>query len=133
MENTSKEDFLGKGWSFPVCFHKATSTVNLVEGEMDVKRSLKVLLTTYLGERTLQPDYGCNLFLMQFETMDASMRSDIAEMVESAVIKFEPRVEVDDVQLEVFSSEGKAEVHLKYTVIQTNSSENLVFPFYLNQ
>ena len=134
MEEIVKNNsFLGKGWSFPPAFSKGTGTVDMVEGEMDVKSSLEILLTTHLGERILHPDYGCNLFTIQFDTMSPSMQSEVSELVESAINKYEPRIDVESVSLIPNQMEGKIEINIEYIIIQTNTAENLVFPFYLNE
>ena len=128
MENN---DFLGRGWSFPPRFDKATKSVALVEGAHDVKKSLEVLLTTRLGERILHPDYGSNVFLSQFHSIGPSLKHDITEQIASAISQYEHRVILDDVQLVPLEQEGQAEIHISYTLSELNKSENLVFPFYL--
>ena len=133
MDQSNRNEFLGRGWSFPPTFNKGSSTVEMVEGEADIKRSLEILFTTSLGERILHPDYGSNLFLAQFDIMGTSMQTDITEILESAIVKFEPRVEVEEVKLEATPDEGRAEIHLSYRIVQTNTIDNMVFPFYLNK
>ena len=133
MEHEQNNSFLGRGWSFPPSFNKGIGTVNMVEGEKDVKSSLEILLTTHLGERILHPEYGCNLFSIQFDSLSSSMQSEVAELIESAINKYEPRVEIQDISLKSTDTEGKIEIHIDYVIIQTNTAENLVFPFYLNE
>ena len=58
--------FLGRGWAFPPTFEKVTSPgdgttdgrVAMVSQEEDINQSLHILLSTSLGERVLQPEYG---------------------------------------------------------------------------
>jgi len=64
--NTS---FLGTGWSFPPKFNAAQGSVEVTSDELDIQRSLEILLATRKGERVMQPDYGCNLDEMVFEPM----------------------------------------------------------------
>ena len=61
--NTS---FLGTGWSFPPKFNVGQGTVEVTSDELDIQRSLEILLATRKGERVMQPDYGCNLDEMVF-------------------------------------------------------------------
>ena len=55
-----ENNFLGKGWSFPPAFSRGAKTVEMTTQVEDIERSLEILLTTSLGERIMQPRYGCN-------------------------------------------------------------------------
>ena len=59
--NNLFNSFLGTGWKFPPEFNNQTGTVEMVSDYTDIKESLDILLSTSLGERVMQPDYGCNL------------------------------------------------------------------------
>ncbi len=138
MENTTNNlnhtNFLGTGWAFPPQFSKATSSVNLVTGQANVKRSLEVLLTTQLGERTLHPNYGSNLYRAQFGSIGPEMQTNVAQIIETAIVAYEPRVIVEAVTIEASpqdNQDGRATIHVTYRTIQTNVTENLVFPYYL--
>ena len=45
-----KDDFLGRGWSFPPNFNVQSQTVDMTEKNDDIQRSLHILLTTSVGE-----------------------------------------------------------------------------------
>ena len=92
--NTS---FLGTGWSFPPAFNKATATVELTSDELDIQRSLQILLSTKKGERVMQPDYGCNLDEMLFEPMTTTFKTYIREMVRTAILYYEGRINLNSV------------------------------------
>ncbi len=64
---------LGTGWSFPPAFDKGSNTAVMVSAEKDIEQSLEILLSTSLGERVMQPDYGCNLKDYQFESVDNAL------------------------------------------------------------
>ena len=59
--------FLGTGWSFPPTFTRGGAEVDLVSGADDIEQSLQILLSTRLGERLMQPDFGCDLQQVMFE------------------------------------------------------------------
>ena len=52
--------FLGTGWSFPPTFRKGGADVEMAAGSEDIHQSLQILLSTRLGERILQPEFGCD-------------------------------------------------------------------------
>ena len=41
-----EKSFLGRGWSFPPTFNKASGALELVENEEDIRQSLIIFLTT---------------------------------------------------------------------------------------
>jgi len=126
-----KKAFLGRGWSFPPVFDSATGEVALSEAEQDIKESLWILLTTRVGERLMQPGYGCNLDDYVFESVDRTFLTLVYELVETAILYFEPRIKLENVLLrQQTPQEGMIEIEVIYRVKSTNSRSNLVFPFY---
>jgi len=130
----SELSFLGRGWSFPPTFSKATREVLLTADEEDIKKSLEILLSTTVGERFLQPQFGCNLDNYVFEPINATTETLIKLTVKNAILFFEPRLELVSVKLDTtFITEGRADIIIEYDIISTNSRFNLVYPFYLNE
>ena len=133
-ENNNITSFLGRGWSFPPVFSKATREVVLTADEEDIKKSLEILLSTTVGERFLQPQYGCNLEGYVFEPMNATTETLIKLTVKNAILFFEPRLQLVSVKLDTtFITEGRADILVEYIIISTNSRFNLVYPFYMNE
>ncbi|MDJ0703316.1 MAG: GPW/gp25 family protein [Leptolyngbyaceae cyanobacterium MO_188.B28] len=132
MENTNKA-YLGTGWGFPPSFFP-NGQVSLVSAEEDICESLQILLSTSLGERVMQPTYGCNLQDLVFETLTPTVASSIKERVRTAILYHEPRINLDRLDLTMDRElEGIVLLTVEYTVLSTNSRFNLVYPFYLNE
>jgi phage baseplate assembly protein W len=130
----SERSFLGRGWGFPPTFSKKTSQVLMTADEEDINKSLEILLSTTIGERFLQPLYGCNLEEYVFETMNVATETSIKITVKNAILMFEPRIKLLVVELlDDFISEGRIDISVDYEVINTNTRYNLVYPFYLNE
>jgi phage baseplate assembly protein W len=130
----SEKTFLGTGWSFPPVFDKVTGTVQLVSDVEDIAQSLQILLSTTPGERVMQPGFGCNLDVMLFEPITTTLIAYIKDMIETAILYFEPRIELDAVQINTLQvGEGLVLIELQYTILSTNSRYNLVYPFYLEE
>lgn len=126
--------FLGTGWSFPPTFSKKTNKVLLTSDEEDINKSLEILLSTTIGERFLQPLYGCNLENYVFEAMSAATETSIKITVKNAILLFEPRIKLLVIDLlDGFINEGRIDISIDYEVINTNNRYNLVYPFYLNE
>ena len=135
MANES-EAYLGRGWSFPPSFDIASKGVQMVSAEEDICQSLEILLSTSLGERVVQPTYGCNLRDLQFEPLNASVSSYFKELVRTAILYHEPRIRVQRLELTQTPEEeweGILKFEIDYLIISTNSRFNFVYPFYLNE
>lgn len=122
--------FLGSGWSFPPAFDKKSKTVALVTEEDDINQSLEILLSTRLGERIMVPKYGCNLDDLVFETMDTTFETFITDLIRTAIIYHEPRIDLESVEFENSPNEGVLLIIINYKIRITNSRTNFVFPFY---
>jgi uncharacterized protein len=135
---SGEADFLGRGWSFPPEFNAASGTVLLTEKEEDIRRSLHILLTTSVGERPMEPRYGCNMEELLFESLDTATKTIIRDKIRTAILYFEPRIELKRVEInrvagDVGALQGELVIELDYVVIATNSRFNFVFPFYGNE
>jgi hypothetical protein len=125
--------FLGIGWSFPPEFHKHADALELkmVAEEEDIAESLMILLSTRPGERIMQPDYGCELHTMVFETIDESTVTELKDIIERAVLFYEPRITLENIDVNTEDElEGRLKLQLNYTVRKTNTRSNIVYPFY---
>lgn len=125
--------FLGVGWSFPPEFHKhaANTYVKMVAEEEDIRESLIILLSTRPGERTMQPGYGCGLHAMVFEHINESSITEMRDVIERAILFYEPRIELLSIEVETENAyEGRVEILIAYNIRKTNTRSNLVYPFY---
>ena len=135
--NNSFNSFLGTGWSFPPTFNPDSATVEMVSDLDDIKESLYILLSTSLGERVLQPDYGCNLHDYMFDSLNNSLIGIIKHHVENAILFFEPRIIAERVDVTAADSsdliEGRFTTTVEYSIPETNSRFNFVYDYYLNE
>jgi len=135
QNNLSELSFLGRGWSFPPAFSKQTNELLMTADEEDIQKSIEILLSTTIGERFLQPPYGCNLENYVFEPLNATIQASIKITVKDAILLFEPRVNLLNLTLDTttFINDGRVDIHIEYEVAGTNTRSNLVYPFYLNE
>jgi phage baseplate assembly protein W len=123
--------FLGTGWSFPPAFSNTGKQVEMLSDAADIQSSLEILLSTRPGERVMRPDYGCNLDELVFEPLTTTFKTYIKDLVSTAILYHEPRIEVNKIELDDTSElEGKIILTVEYTVRATNSRYNFVYPFY---
>ncbi len=133
-ENNS---YLGRGWAFPPTFNINSGSVEMVQNEEDINQSLEILLSTSLGERVMQPTYGCNLKDYQFEALNVTMISFLKDLVERAILFHEPRITLENIKVTEIDSfdliEGKFTIEVDYQIDGSNSRRNFVYDFYLRE
>lgn len=135
--NNLFNSFLGTGWAFPPEFDRDAGSVEMVSGENDINQSLNILLSTSLGERPMQPRYGCNLEDYLFDPLNASVRGYIKDLVTNAILYYEPRIDADKIEVTAADSldliEGRFTISVEYTIPGSNSRFNYVYDYYLNE
>jgi len=72
----------------------------MLSDEADIQSSLDILLSTRPGERVMRPDYGCNLDELVFEPLTTTFKTYIKDLVATAILYHEPRIEVNKIELE---------------------------------
>lgn len=124
--------FLGTGWSFPLRF--LSNGVSMSSGESDIAESLRILISTHPGERTMNPHFGCDLREFMFQSLNASTMIQLKDRIARAILFYEPRVTVESIQiLEPQVNFGYIQIEVSYLVNSTNTRHNLVFPYYLTE
>ncbi len=125
-----QRSFLGTGWSFPPTFRRGPGGVDMISDEADIRSSLEILLSTEVGERVMQPRYGCSLHRLMFEPLDLTLQTYMKDLIRVAILYFEPRIIPNDVTFELVPSEGRIDITIDYTIATTNTRSNYVYPFY---
>jgi phage baseplate assembly protein W len=127
-----KKTFLGIGWKFPPTFDKTSGSIMLVSEEEDIRESLFILLSTKPGERTMLPEYGCDLNKMIFESIDSSLITEMKGMIENAILYFEPRIILNEIDIsQDKTNDGLLLIDVQYTIRKTNKRSNMVYPYYI--
>ena len=130
----NEPSFLGTGWSFPPSFTLGGADVDMVSGPEDIHQSLQILLSTQLGERVMQDEFGCDLTRFLFEEIDRALINSLTGLISDAILYHEPRIQLERLDVsERQTTPGMLLITLDYTVRGTNSRYNMVYPFYLNE
>jgi phage baseplate assembly protein W len=124
-------EFIGAGWAFPLRTD-ATGGIALVRHEREIEESIRLILGTAFGERPMRPEFGCGIHDYIFAPTDATTAGRIAYEVRAALRRWEPRIEVADVVVDVAADDpALLYIDVRYTVTNSNDPRNLVFPFYV--
>lgn len=122
--------FLGTGWSFPPRFTR--NGVRMVSDEEDIEESLRILISTHPGERSMRPDYGCGIRSHNFASLDESEKAVLSATIRRAILFHEPRITVEKINVRESEEDmGTILIGIDYTVDATNNRRNIVFPYYL--
>jgi Bacteriophage baseplate protein W len=129
--------FLGVGWQFPVgtdAQDEAQQRFALAAYEESIRQSIRIILSTAKGERVMRPDFGCAIHELVFAPNDAATGSMAEHFVREALLLWEPRIEVLQVQAVAFGAqEEELRISVDYRVRTTDNRFNLVYPFYLER
>jgi uncharacterized protein len=124
-------DFTGTGWVFPVR-PGLGGGMEYISGAANIEQSLLLLLRTVQGERVMRPTFGTKARDLVFAPGSVQNLRLLETTVREAIRDFEPRVQVDRVSAVADpDNETIAIVDVTYRNRQTNTRDNLVFPFYL--
>ena len=124
--------FLGKGMKFPPRINPATGRFETVSAEESVKESVYLILMTQKTERPMLPEFGTNLMSYTFMDMNYTQLNMIIRTIRDQLMVQEPRIRDVDITADLQSRPGVVLFQIDYTVRDTNTRDNLVFPFYLN-
>jgi uncharacterized protein len=142
-----QKNWLGRGIAFPIDFDPLTQDLERAEFEESVRQSILIILGTAKGERVMRPDFGCGIYDLVFEPNTPSTASKVAQVVQEALLFFEPRIDVVDIRVESrfdredvpadrdgnLAAVSKLMIFIDYEVRATNNVFNLVYPFYLER
>jgi phage baseplate assembly protein W len=124
-------EFLGKGWKFPIA--AKDGKIAIAEYEESIRDSIRLILSTAKGERVMRPDFGCGIHDMVFAVNNAGTRGRIEIDVREALLKWEPRITLDRLEVGEGDRGELVLIQIEYRVRTTNSRFNLVYPFYLER
>ena len=80
-----------------------------------------MILTTRQGERACMPDYGSPLMTGLFDQLDYASWAIVKNELIEVIKKYEPRVEVSDIQLELDNDNYIVAVNVDYDIIEVSS------------
>jgi len=123
------EDFLGKGWKYPIAFNERL--IEMTQAEENIQHSIWIILATAPGERVMRPDFGCGIHNLVFAVNDAATTGQVVHEVRHALVQWEPRIDVLNVIIDVRHRGEVLLITIHYRVRSTNNFFNLVYPFYL--
>ncbi len=83
--------FVGRGFRFPMGVdHRGA--IALTSGPEELNCSIRVVLATAPSERVMRPEFGCKIWDLLFEPVNANTLGLMAQAVREALAQWEPRI-----------------------------------------
>jgi len=124
------QDFVGAGWAFPLGV-APQGGIALVRREVELEQAMRLILSTYPGERPMRPEFGSRIRDFVFRPVNVATIAELSNAVREALVRWEPRVDVEAVLVSPARGEqAMLLIDIQYRPKDTNDRRNLVFPFY---
>jgi len=114
-----------KDFSFTFNSHPSSSDVVTKTDEESIKQSLKNLILTKNYSRPFHPEIGCQIHGLLFENWDPILESTMKQTIIDLVDKFEPRVRILDIVLNVMPDENYIDLTLEFQIINSEKPVTL--------
>lgn len=122
------QDFIGKGITFPLELDSKGSAV-VKSGWPVLKSSVAIILAWSIGTRYFLPEFGSLIHNLIDEPNDDTTKNLLVTFLDDTISRWEKRVEVVDIEMSE-PSIGKRQLTLTLRIVNTQKTDNFVWPFY---
>ena len=98
-----------------------------LRNENAIARSLRNLIFTSPGDKPFQPSIGCRVSEMLFENLDTITAQQIKGEIEYTIKNFEPRVDLQKVEVKPNFENNEFNCLIKYEIIGISEIQELTF------
>ena len=124
-------EIIGSGLAFPLGVDRR-GAIALAHDEQDIDQAIQLILGTAPGERPMRPEFGCGVHDFVFDAIDANTLANMEVAIREALDRWEPRIDVRSIRFDASAaSGGLLTIDITYEVRATNTTRNLVYPFYV--
>ncbi len=115
----------GRGISFPPRIGP-DGRVAWSAGEDNIREAIRIILLTEQRERINQPDFGGSLGQFLFDPNTVTTRHLIQERIAQALTHWEPRIQVESVQVDADPDDPQAAIAaVTYKLVATQARERV--------
>ena len=112
--------------------HPVTNDVITINDEDAIKRSVKNIIFTILGEKPFMPQFGSVIGESLFD-LDTNLNEvRITDEIRTSLINFEPRIDIIDVVVQVYPDSNEMNCVVQYDIVgmtaETQIVDVLLFP-----
>ena len=120
-------EYYGRGAAHPLALGP-TGGIREAAGVARIEQSIRIILGTQHGERVMRPDFGADLRSLAFAANTPGTANLARHLVETALARWEPRIEVLDVDVVNDLSQNALLVGVSYRIRGTEDVRALVQP-----
>jgi uncharacterized protein len=122
-----RAEHYGRGAAHPFSLGP-TGGIRESTGVARIEQSIRIILGTQHGERVMRSDFGANLRSLAFAGNTPGTANLARHLVETALARWEPRIEVVDVQVANELSGAALVITVSYRVLGAPDVQILVQP-----
>ncbi len=112
--------------------HPVTNDVVAIRDEDAIKRSVKNIIFTILGEKPFEPNFGSVINDSLFDLSTNLSEIAVADEINSSLLNYEPRISNIDVTVEVAPDTNEMNCTVQYDIVgipsPTQTVDVLLFP-----
>jgi phage baseplate assembly protein W len=128
--SNSMADVIGKGISFPLRYAPG-NTLTMSSAGNRIRESIHLILSTRIGERMFNPEFGSRLPELVFEPNDVLLQNLLNFYTVEALKRWEKRIELTRVSL-ILNYDNNPHligVHIEYNIRNSHINGSYVYPF----
>ena len=112
--------------------HPVTNDVLTVSDEDAIKRSVKNIVFTILGEKPFQPNFGSVINNSLFELSTSLNEIRVSDEIRQSLLNYEPRIDNVEVTTTIYPDSNELNCTVQYDIIgipaPTQEVDVLLFP-----
>ena len=112
--------------------HPVTNDVVTINDEDAIKRSVKNIIFTILGEKPFEPEFGSVINNSLFELNTSMNEMRVSDEIKQSLINYEPRIQDIKVTTSIYPDSNELNCTVQYDIVgipaPTQEVEVLLFP-----
>ena len=112
--------------------HPVTNDVVTIRNEDAIKRSVKNIIFTILGEKPFEPEFGSVINNSLFELNTSLNEMRISDEIKQSLLNYEPRIDNIEVTVQIYADSNELNCTVQYDIVgipaPTQEVEVLLFP-----
>ena len=112
--------------------HPVTNDVITINDEDAIKRSVKNIIFTILGEKPFMPQFGSVISESLFELSTNLNEVRITDEIKTSLMNYEPRIDNLDITVSLYPDSNEMNVTVQYDIVgmtaETQIVDVLLFP-----
>ena len=112
--------------------HPVTNDVITIRDEDAIKRSVKNIIFTILGEKPFEPEFGSVINDSLFELNTSLNEMKVSDEIKQSLLNFEPRIDNIRVTVSIYPDSNELNCAVQYDIVgipaPTQEVDVLLFP-----